>query len=302
MQDEYVKTFENIKLDDKRKAEMRKALEMELAASRKPAKKTGLSGAAKAGIAVAAVTVTMAGLLVVPTTRNAIYAGMRSIFSKEVPEDAVDSYEKQIEDREERVIPTDDMPESEASEIIEQVTQQDLENDQYYADVLVSSDYYEDADLNELASYYEQQGYKITDLRKDSVYNDYSWTNVTIREWFTDGFAVNYWVGDNAYGYSGSTIVFKATEEQFQNYLQNELDLVNFNRVDHNQEEVTFDEFWTVGTDDEGNTVYTGTWEGPEPEIKLMDSDRARFTTYEVTYDPVTQIAICESTDGGGVG
>lgn len=301
MQDDYVKAFENIKLDDKRKAEMRKALEMELAASRTPAKKTGLSGAAKAGIAVAAITLTMAGLLVVPTTRNAIYAGIKDIFHKEVPEDAVDSYEKQMEAREERVIPTDEVPESVASEIIEQVAQQDYEEDQYYADVLVSSDYYEDADIKELASYYEQQGYKISDLQKVSVYNA-SWMPITLREWFTDGFVVDYWIGDNAYGYGGSTIVFKATEEQFQNYLQNELDMVNYNRVDHKQEEVTFDEFWTVGTDEEGNTVYTGTWEGPEPEIKLLDSDRARFATYEVTYDPGTQIAICESTEGGGVG
>ena len=119
---------------------------------------------------------------------------------------------------------------------------------------------------------------------------------------YSDGFSVNYHIGDNATGYYGSTIVFKASEEQLQNYLNNELARINYEREYHSQEKVSFDEMWSQSTDSEGDTVYIGSWTGPEPEIKLMDSDCARFITYEVTYDPASQIAICVETEGGGVG
>ena len=298
MQDEYVKAFEKIKMSDERKNEMRKALEMELASNRKPAKRTHLSGGAKAGIAAAAVAVTLAGVFCVPTTRNAIFAGVKDIFSKEVPEGAVDELEVEKRGREERVIPTD-VPE--ASEILEAVAQQDLEQDKFFEDVTVTADYYSDPELNELANFYANQGYTLMDLAKDAEYY-YEFPGVQNEEWFSDGFKLAYQIGDNAYGYMGYTTVFKATEEQMNNLLNNDLSYINYERTEHRQETVTFEDFWTQGTDEEGNITYSASWEGPEPEIKICDSDRARFITYDITYDPVSQIAICIETNGGGVG
>ncbi len=53
MQDEYKRTFENIRMSDDRKSEMRKALENEMASAKKPAKTTRLTSGRKAGLAVA---------------------------------------------------------------------------------------------------------------------------------------------------------------------------------------------------------------------------------------------------------
>ena len=74
MQDEYVKTFAKIHIDDDRKMEMRKALEMEMASVRKPAKRTHLGTGTKIGIAAAALAVSVGGLLAFPSTRNVIAA------------------------------------------------------------------------------------------------------------------------------------------------------------------------------------------------------------------------------------
>ena len=170
MQDEYVKTFAKIKLDDDRKMEMRKALEMEMASVRKPAKKTHLGTGAKIGIAAAVIAVTVGGLLAFPTTRNVIAASVRSLFKIVVPEGAVDVVEQDKIGREERVIPTDDVSESAAEEMLAAVASQDAEEDYYIESVIVSADNYTDPDLNELANYYAQQGYSILDLQKDSMF------------------------------------------------------------------------------------------------------------------------------------
>ena len=61
MQDEYKRTFENIRMSDDRKSEMRKALENEMASGKKPAKTTRLTSGRKAGLAVAAAGVIALG-------------------------------------------------------------------------------------------------------------------------------------------------------------------------------------------------------------------------------------------------
>ena len=61
MQDEYKRTFENIRMSDDRKSEMRKALENEMASAKKPAKTTRLTSGRKAGLAVAAAGVIALG-------------------------------------------------------------------------------------------------------------------------------------------------------------------------------------------------------------------------------------------------
>ena len=243
MQDEYNRSFGKIRMGDERKMEMRKTLEKELASSKKPAKITRLSGGKKAGIAAAAVVVTLSGLFLIPTTRNTIMAAVKSLFFKEVPEDAVDIVDYYEKAREERVIPTD-IPE--ASEVLAAVSEQDAQVDEYIQNVSVDAEYYEDGDLNELANYYAQQGYTLLDLNKDPVIF-YTIEGYEDREWFSDGFRVNYDIGNN----NGNIVVFKATEEQFQAFMDNQLALVNYERRAHNQATVSFDELWTKTTDDE---------------------------------------------------
>ena len=298
MQDEYKKSFDKIRMSDDRKKEMRKTLEKEMAMAGKPAKTTRLSGGKKAAIAAAAVVVSMSGLFLIPAARNTIYAGVRSLFSKEVPDGAVDAVEYEQQGREERVIPTD-IPEAE--EVIAAVSEQDRQADEYFKEVTVTADYYEDQDLNDLANYYAQQGCTIFDLEKDPVllcevdgYED--------KEWFSTGFRVSYSVGGTADGFSESIVAFKATDEQLQNFMDNQLAYVNDQRVLHNQETVTFDQLWTKTTDDDGNIVYKASWLGPEPEMKILPSDSARFTNYDMTYYPETQTAVCKIQDGGGIG
>lgn len=294
MQDEYNRSFGKIRMGDERKMEMRKTLEKELASSKKPAKITRLSGGKKAGIAAAAVVVTLSGLFLIPTTRNTIMAAVKSLFFKEVPEDAVDIVDYYEKAREERVIPTD-IPE--ASEVLAAVSEQDAQVDEYIQNVSVDAEYYEDGDLNELANYYAQQGYTLLDLNKDPVIF-YTIEGYEDREWFSDGFRVNYDIGNN----NGNIVVFKATEEQFQAFMDNQLALVNYERRAHNQATVSFDELWTKTTDDEGHIVCKASWTGPEPEVKLNPTDCARFINYEVTYDPDSGLAVCSTEDGGGVG
>ena len=209
--------------------------------------------------------------------------------------------EKEAEGRAERGIPTDEVSESEAEEILAAVSSQDQAEDDFFEAVTVTAEYYSDPDLNELANYYAQQGYSLLDLEKNVEYDDFL-SLYNTRDWFSSGFTVSYWVGDNAFGYSGSTVVFKATEEQLEGFLLNNLDRINTERTDHNQETVTYDELWTESTDSDGNRVITGSWTGPEPELKLEPSDRARFINYAVTYDAETQIVICSIEEGGGVG
>ena len=294
MQDEYNRSFEKIRMGDERKLEMRKTLEKELASSRKPAKVTRLSAGKKAGIAAAAVVVTLSGLFLIPTTRNTIMAAVKSLFVKEIPEEAIDFVEYEQKGREERVIPTD-IPE--ASEVLEAVAEQDAKTDEYIKNVSVAADYYKDADINELANYYSEQGYTLVDLAKDPCVISYV-DGYEDKDWFSDGFRVVYDIGDNY----GVIVTFKASEEQFRNFLDNQLVMINDERVAHNQSTVLFDEFWIRTTDDEGNLIYKGSWTGPEPELKLNPSDCARFTNYEVTYSPETGLAVCSVEAGGGVG
>ena len=301
MQDEYVETFAKIKMDDNRKMEMRKALEMEMASSGKPAKRTRLGTGAKVGIAAAAIAVTMGGLFAFPATRNVIADSFRNLFKMVVPEGAVDVLEQEKQGREERVIPTDDVSESEAEEILAAVESQDLEEDNYLESVIVSADYYADPELNELANYYAQQGYSILDLQKDSMFLDYEHEFDT-RDWYSEGFFLTFHTGDNATGHFGRIIAFKASEDQLNGFLHNKLDLINYEREEHCQSTVTFEQFWTKSTDDEGNIVYEGSWTGPEPELKLNPSDCARFMTLQVTYDTDTQVVTCFIEEGGGVG
>ena len=301
MQDEYVKTFEKIKLDDDRKLEMRKALVMEMASSKKPAKKTRLGTGAKVGIAAAAIAVTIGGLMAFPATRNVIAASIKNLFKITVPEDATDVLEQEKQGREERVIPTDDVSESEAEDMLAAVAAQDEEQDEYFESVIVTADYYTDPDLNELANYYAQQGYSLLDIEKDSMFLDYE-QEFNTRDWYSEGFFLTFQIGDNASSRFGSVFAFKATEDQLDGFLNNKLDLINYEREEHGQSTVTFDQLWTKSTDDEGNIVYEGSWTGPEPEMKLCPTDSARFMTFQVTYDADTQVVTCYIEEGGGLG
>ena len=301
MQDEYVKTFEKIQLDDNRKLEMRKALEKEMALTRVPAKRTRLNAGAKAGIAVAAVALTIGGLMAFPATRNVIAASIRNLVKMVVPEGAVDAVEQEKINRDERVIPTDEVSESEANEILALVSEQDRLQDEYFESVIVDADYYSDPDLNELANFYSQQGYSLLDLKKDSTYFDYE-QDFNTEDWFSEGFFLTFQVGDNATAKSGSILAFKATEDQLHGFLQNKLNLINYEREAHGQSTVSYDELWFEITDEDGNVIYTGSWVGPEPEVKILPSDSARSIEMEVKYDTVTQIAVCYIVDGGGVG
>ena len=310
MQDEYVKAIEKIQMNKDRKIEMRKFLENEMASATtevkaeqvgKRAKTTRLSKGAKAGIAAAAIAATMGVLMAVPSSRNAINASIRAFFNKEVPQGATDGVTKASEDKKDRVIPTNDVDPSVKAEIESAVASQDKAEEDYYKNVTVTADYYKDTELNKLANYYAQQKMNLLDLKKDSKYNSF-YNRFQEMDWFSDGFFVTYWVGDNATGHSGTITCFKATDKQMEGYLKNSLELVNYERKDHNQKTVTFDKFWKKTTDSEGNTVYSAEWKGPEPETKLLPSDSARFMTFKVTYDAKTQIAIAHVEEGGGVG
>lgn len=301
MQDDYVKTFAKIKMDDDRKKDMRKALEIEMASVKKPAKKTPIGTGAKVGIAAAAVAVTIGGLFIFPTTRNVIAAGIKNLVKLVIPDGAVDVVDQEIQGREERVIPTDEVSGSEAEEMLAAVAAQDEEQDEYFESVIVTADYYTDPELNELANYYAQQGYSILDIEKDSMFLDYE-NEFNTYDWYSEGFFTTFRIGDNATGHYGSIFAFKATEDQLEGYLLNKLALINYERNEHGQEAVTFDELWTKSIDDEGNTVYTGSWTGPEPEMKLLPSDSARFMTFEVVYDADTRLVTCFIEDGGGIG
>lgn len=301
MQDDYVKTFAKIKMDDDRKNDMRKALEQEMASSKKSAKTSRLGTGAKIGIAAAAVALSVGSLLAIPTTRNAISASVRTLFGMEVPADAEDGVTKALEDRENRVVPTDDQPEEVVEEIEAAVSSQDQEQDFYFDSVVVTADYYEDALLNEYANYYAQQGYTLLDIAEDDEIDEY-YDQFEAGDWYDSGFFVSYHIGDNAYGYDACTYVFKASEEQFQAFLQFKLNYINYERTEHGQETVSYDEFWTSGVDEEGNTVYQASWVGPEPELKIEPSDSARFTNYSVMYDAENQLVVCFVEEGGGVG
>lgn len=310
MQDEYVKAIEKIQMNKDRKIEMRKYLENEMASATtvvkaeqvgKRAKTTRLSKGAKAGIAAAAIAATMGVLMAVPSSRNAINASIRAFFNKEVPQGATDGVTKASEDKKDRVIPTNDVDPSVKAEIESAVASQDKAEEDYYKNVTVTADYYKDTELNKLANYYAQQKMNLLDLKKDSKYNSF-YNRFQKMDWFSDGFFVTYWLGDNATGHSGTITCFKATDKQMEGYLKNSLELVNYERKDHNQKTVTFDKFWKKTTDSEGNTVYSAEWKGPEPETKLLPSDSARFMTFKVTYDAKTQIAIAHVEEGGGVG
>ena len=300
MQDEYIKAIEKIKMDNDRKKDMRKVLEMELASTpRKPARTTRLSGSKKAAIAAAAIAVTMTGVMLIPSARSTINAAVKAIFNKPIPKGAIDESVYESKGREERVIPSD-IPDY--SSHVSEVEKRDNEEDEAMKKITVTKpDYFKDDTLNQLAKTYMEKGYTILMNEKNC---DLSHEVEGFKEasWYTEGFHVEYHVGDNATGHSGSTFVFKATEEQLQGYLKNQHFMINDEREQHGQKKVSFDKFWKKSTDSEGNTVYKAEWKGPEPEMKLLPSDKARFMTFNVTYDAKTQIAIAHIEEGGGVG
>lgn len=281
---------------------MRKILENELAsAPKKPAKTTRLSAGAKVGIAAAAVTLSMGTLMAIPATRTAISASVRAFFHMEIPEGAEDGQTKELEDRENRVIPTDEVEESVKEEIVAAVSSQDQAADDYYKNVDVTADYYTDAELNKYANYYVQKGYNLLDIKKDSEYDDFL-GQFNTNDWYSEGFFVTYWIGDNATGYSGQVICFKATPDQLTGFLKNTYNYISYERKEHNQDAVAYDDFWTKTTDSDGNDVYKASWLGPEPEMKIEPSDRARFANYTLTYDAVNQVVVCTVEAGGGIG
>ena len=302
MQDEYIKAIEKIQMDKDRKLEMRNILENEMAsAPKKPAKTTRLGAGAKIGIAAAAVTLSMGTLMAVPTTRNAISASVRAFFHMEIPEGAEDGQTKELADRDERVIPTDDVDESVRAEIEAAVASQDAAEDKYFKDVTVTADYYSDPELNKYANYYAQQEYNIMDIKKDEEYID-CYTELRTNDWYSDGFFVTYQTGTNAQPTSGRILVFKATPEQLEGFLKNNYNIVSYERKEHRQDAVSYDGFWTQSTDSEGNAVYKASWLGPEPEMKLEPTDSARFMNFTLTYDAANQIVICTVEEGGGIG
>ena len=302
MQDEYIKAIEKIQMNKDRKIEMRKILENELAsAPKKPAKTTRLSAGAKVGIAAAAVTLSMGTLMAIPATRTAISASVRAFFHMEIPEGAEDGQTKELEGRDNRVIPTDEVEESVKEEIVAAVSSQDQAADDYYKNVDVTADYYTDAELNKYANYYAQKGYNLLDIKKDSEYDDFL-GQFNTNDWYSEGFFVTYWIGDNATGYSGQVICFKATPDQLTGFLKNTYNYISYERKEHNQDAVAYDDFWTKTTDSDGNDVYKASWLGPEPEMKIEPSDRARFANYTLTYDAVNQVVVCTVEAGGGIG
>ena len=303
MQDEYIKAIEKIEMNKDRKIEMRKILENEMASAetKKPAKTTRLGTGAKVGIAAAAVALSMGTLMAIPTTRTAISASVRAFFHMEIPEGAEDAQTKEIEDRENRVIPTDDVEASVREEIESAVASQDAAEDKYFKDVTVNADYYSDPDLNEYANYYAQQSYNIMDIKKDEEYFD-GYNDLRTNDWYSEGFFVSYTTGDNAAPTFSRILVFKATPEQLEGFMKNNLAIVNYERGEHKQSKVSYEEFWTKTTDSEGNAVYQASWTGPEPEMKLLPSDCARFMNFTLTYDSAKQIVVCTINEGGGIG
>lgn len=299
MQDKYVRSFDKIKMSDERKTEMKKVLEAEMASTNKRAKTTSLSGAKKAAIAAAALTITMTSLMCIPTTRNAIYAAAKAIFNKPIPEGAIDESVYASKGREERVIPSD-IPDY--SSHISEVEKRDKEEDEHMKKVTVTKpDYFKDDTLNELAKSYMEKGYTIMKAEKDCDLS-HEVDGFKEEEWYTEGFWISYQIGDNATGHSGYTYVFKATDKQLQGYLKNQHFMINDERVNHNQKKVKFEDFWKQSKDSEGNIIYKASWKGPEPAEKILPSDSARFTKYELTYDTQAKIAVCIIEDGGGVG
>lgn len=301
MQDEYVRAFEKLQIGEERKLNMRKILESELAASRKPAKTTRLTSGSKAGIAAAAVTITLAGAFVVPASRNTIMAAIKSVFYKEIPVEAVDQREKVKIDRETRVIPTD-IPE--ASEIRAVVAEQDRQEDEMFSLTQITSEDIKDQELKNIAKSYEDQDCTLSDLKKSIEYDlesGYAMNNYSYKDDIEEGFTVNYQVGDNAYGHMESISVFKISEEGLEKYLFDESRFIQrLQPFDMTPEEA--DALFVKSEDDEGNIVYTASVKGPEPEVKHNDSDRAVFMDYEITYNPTTQIASVFISQGGGVG
>ena len=303
MQDEYVKAIEKIQMNKDRKIEMRKILENEMASeeTRKPAKTTRLGTGAKVGIAAAAVALSMGTLMAIPTTRTAISASVKSFFHMEIPEGAEDGHTKELEGRENRVVPTDNVEESVKAEIEAAVSSQDEAADKYFNDVTVNADYYSDPELNKYANYYAQQEYNIMDIKKDAEYID-NYSDLKTNDWYSDGFFVTYQTGTNAQPTSGTILVFKATAEQLEGFMKNNYNIVSYERKEHNQSAVDYDGFWTKSTDSEGNAVYKASWTGPEPEMKIEPSDCARFMNFTLTYDAANQIVICTVEEGGGIG
>ena len=165
----------------------------------------------------------------------------------------------------------------------------------------MSADYYTDSELNKYANYYAQKDYNLMDIAKDAQYDDFL-NQFNSNDWYSEGFFVNYWIGDNATGYYGQVICFKATPDQLNGFLKNTYDYISYEREIHGQEEETFDEFWTKSTDSDGNDVYKASWTGPEPELKIEPSDCARFANYTLTYDAANQIVVCTVEEGSGVG
>ena len=303
MQDEYIKAIEKIEMNKDRKMEMRKILENEMASeeTRKPAKTTRLGTGAKVGIAAAAVALSMGTLMAIPTTRTAISASVKAFFHMEIPEGAEDGHTKELEGRDNRVVPTDNVEESVKAEIEAAVSSQDEAADKYFNDVTVNADYYSDPELNKYANYYAQQEYNIMDIKKDAEYID-NYSNLKTNDWYSDGFFVTYQTGTNAQPTSGTILVFKATAEQLEGFMKNNYNIVSYERKEHNQSAVDYDGFWTKSTDSEGNAVYKASWTGPEPEMKIEPSDCARFMNFTLTYDAANQIVICTIEEGGGIG
>ena len=302
MQDEYIKAIEKIQMDKDRKLEMRNILENEMASAlKKPAKTTRLSAGAKVGIAAAAVTLSMGTLMAIPSTRTAISASVRAFFHMEIPEGAEDGQTKELADRDNRVIPTDDVDESVREEIESAVASQDAAEDKYFKDVTVTADYYSDPELNKYANYYAQKSYNIMDIKKDAEYID-CYSDLKTNDWYSDGFFVTYQDGPNANATYGTILVFKATPEQLEGFMKNNYNIVSYERKEHRQDAVAYDGFWTQSTDSDGNAVYKASWLGPEPEMKIEPSDSARFMNFTLTYDAANQIVICTIEEGGGIG
>ena len=303
MQDEYIKAIEKIEMNKDRKMEMRKILENEMASeeTRKPARTTRLGTGAKVGIAAAAVALSMGTLMAIPTTRTAISASVKAFFHMEIPEGAEDGHTKELEGRENRVVPTDNVEESVKAEIEAAVSSQDEAADKYFNDVTVNADYYSDPELNKYANYYAQQEYNIMDIKKDAEYID-NYSDLKTNDWYSDGFFVTYQTGTNAQPTFGTILVFKATAEQLEGFMKNNYNIVSYERKEHNQSAVDYDGFWTKSTDSEGNAVYKASWTGPEPEMKIEPSDCARFMNFTITYDAANQIVICTVEEGGGIG
>lgn len=308
MQDEYIKAIEKIEMDKDRKIEMRKILENEMASQEAEvttlpvrAKTSRLSTGAKVGIAAAAIALSVGALMAIPSTRNAISASVMAFFHMEIPEDAEDARTKELADREDRVIPTDDVEESVREEIEAAVSSQDQAEDEYFQTVTVNADYYSDPDLNEYANYYAQQNYNIMDIKKGSEFVD-CYSDLMTNDWYSEGFFVSYTTGDNASPTFSRIYVFKATPEQLEGFMKNSFAIVNYEREEHRQDKVSYEDFWTKTTDSEGNAVYQASWTGPEPEMKLLPSDSARFMNFTLTYDEAKQIVACTINEGGGIG